>query len=161
MLRFENLLITDTYRFHQTLLKRKTTRPSSALTEAREKRLCVCHHNGSGLFGAFASRVVVVPTRVQKIQQSQGLVVLVGIHTLFKKPTAAFLKKSVLCVVPLVLDITEARAATCRHNGWFSGTTMRTRAQNVLQSRRAVVVPTRSKDATVGNIFKKLFDSCF
>lgn len=61
----------------------------------------------------------------------------------------------------MVLDITEARAATCRHNGWFSGTTMRTRAQNVLQSRRAVVVPTRSKDATVGNIFKKLFDSCF
>jgi hypothetical protein len=53
----------------------------------------VCHHNGVGLFGAFASRVVVVPTRVQKIQQSQGLVVLVGIHTLFKKPTAAFLKK--------------------------------------------------------------------
>ena len=122
----------------------------------------MCHHNGVGLFGAFASRVVVVPTRgVQKIQQSQGLVVLVGLHTLFKKPTAAFFKKSVLRVVPLVLDITEARAATCRHNGWFSGTTVRTRAQNVLQSRRAVVVPTRSKDATVGNIFKKLFDSCF
>ncbi len=80
----------------------------------------------------------------------------------FQKTDSCFLKKSVLCVVPLVLDITEARAATCRHNGWFSGTNMRTRAQNVLQSRRAVVVPTRSKDATFKRqlLFKKKCPLC-
>ena len=80
----------------------------------------------------------------------------------FQKTDSCFFKKSVLCVVPLVLDITEARAATCRHNGWFSGTNMRTRAQNVLQSRRAVVVPTRSKDATFKRqlLFKKKCPLC-
>ena len=57
----------------------------------------MCHRNGVGLFGAFASRVVVVPTRVQKRQQSQGVVVLVGIHTLLRVViTAGFLVQ--ICV---------------------------------------------------------------